>query len=132
MTYNEPPDEPTSWQQPPVPGPYPPGVGYPPPGYPPAYGYGYGYAPRDHPQGTTVLVLGILSLVLCGILGPVAWIMGNKTLKEIDAQPGVYGNRGNVQAGRIIGIVATALLAAGLLFYGLIFVLIAGSTVAST
>jgi hypothetical protein len=29
--------------------------------YPPDYG---GYAAREHPQGTTILVLGILSLVV--------------------------------------------------------------------
>jgi hypothetical protein len=66
---------------------------------------------RDHPQGTTILVLGIASIVCCGLLGPVAWIMGNKAIQEIDARPGQYSNRGVVQAGRIIGIIATVLLA---------------------
>ena len=37
----------------------------------------------DH--GTLVLVLGILSLVLCGPVGIAAWILGNSDLKEIDA-----------------------------------------------
>ena len=41
----------------------------------------------QHPQGTTILVLGILSLVVCGILGPFAWSMGNKALREINADP---------------------------------------------
>lgn len=36
-------------------------------------------------NGTLILVLGILSLVLCGLLGPVAWIMGNNALRNIDA-----------------------------------------------
>src|SRR5438128_1906635 len=34
-------------------------------------------------NGTVILVLGILSLVVCGLLGPVAWVMGNRDLKEI-------------------------------------------------
>lgn len=76
-----------------------------PPGYPP-----YGYA-VDHPQGTTVLVLGILSIVMCQVCGPFAWSIGRKTLAEIDAQPGRYSNRGLVQAGYICGIVGSILLA---------------------
>jgi hypothetical protein len=66
--------------------------------------------PQAHPQGTTILVLGILSLVICGLLGPVAWVMGNNALAEIDRNPSAYSNRGSVQAGRICGIVATVLL----------------------
>jgi hypothetical protein len=73
--------------------------------------------PQAHPQGTTILVLGILSLVICGLLGPVAWVMGNNAIAEIDRNPSAYSNRGSVQAGRICGIVATVLL--------VVFVLIA-------
>ena len=94
----------------------------PPPGYqvPPAYGqYSYGqpsspYGNREHPQGTTILVLGILSLVVCGLLGPVAWSMGSKALKEIDSSPGNYTNRGSVNAGKICGMIASILLIIGL------------------
>jgi hypothetical protein len=70
--------------------------------------------PQAHPQGTTVLVLGILSLVICGFLGPVAWVMGNNAMAEIDANPLAYTNRSTVQAGRICGIIATALLILGI------------------
>ena len=68
---------------------------------------------REHPQGTTILVLGILSLVVCGILGPFAWSMGNKALREMDAAGGVWSNRGNVTAGRICGIISSCVLIAG-------------------
>jgi hypothetical protein len=57
-----------------------------------------------------VLVLGILGLVCCGLLGPVAWIMGNRTVREIDQSPGVYTNRAAANAGRICGIVGTVFL----------------------
>jgi hypothetical protein len=100
---------------------YPPGVGYPPPGYPPpgAYPYppGYGYGgPQNHPQGTTILVLGILSIpLLCAcigwILGIVAWVMANKAMKDINANPAMYLNKGSVQAGRILGIISIGLFA---------------------
>lgn len=113
----------------------------PPPGYGPGPSWGYGppsgfgpggYGPSggfapyqpagpwsvapDHPQATTVLVLGICSIVftfICGIgifLGPVAWVMGGRALQEIDAEPGRYGGRSNVQVGRICGIIATVFL----------------------
>jgi Domain of unknown function (DUF4190) len=73
--------------------------------------------PQPHPQGTTILVLGILSLVICGFLGPVAWIMGNNAMAEIDRNPAAYSNRGNVVAGRILGIIATVLLVLGVLLW---------------
>ena len=87
-----------------------------------------GGATIDHPQGTTILVLGILSLVVCGLLGPVAWVMGNNALAEIDRSPAAYRNRGNVQAGRICGIVATALLAFGIIVLIIALVAAAGSS----
>lgn len=79
-----------------------------PPPPPPSGGGAAG--PVDHPKGTMILVLGILSLICCSPLGIAAWLMGNTALKEIDAQPGRYGNRQLVQIGRILGIVAVVLM----------------------
>ena len=64
-------------------------------------------------------MLGILSLLICGvILGPIAWIMGNKARKEMDAQPGVlWTNRGSVNAGRICGMIATILYVVIIVLY---------------
>ncbi len=86
---------------------------YPPP--PPMQQPGYGYRP-DHPRATVSLVLGIVSLVLCSILGPVAWVIGGRTVSEIDASGGQYGGRGQAMAGKVCGIIATVLLALGILF----------------
>jgi hypothetical protein len=72
---------------------------------PPPYGTGQ----VEHPQGTTVLVLGILSLVACGLLGLFAWVKGNNALAEIDRNPMAYSNRSYVQIGRILGIVGSCL-----------------------
>jgi hypothetical protein len=33
-------------------------------------------------RGTLILVLGILSLVVCGLLGIFVWVMGSGDLKE--------------------------------------------------
>ena len=104
-----------SYNQPPP----PPGGGY---GAPqPAYGGGQ----AEHPQGTTILVLGIVGLVCCGIAAVVAWIMGNKAQQEIDA--GQYAPTTGVRVGRILGMVGTILTALGLVFYLLFFVVLASS-----
>ena len=79
------------------------------PATPPPYN-----APRDHPQTTTILILGILGLVLCQVLGPFAWSMGNKALREIDASNGQLGGRDTTNVGRILGIIATAILVLGI------------------
>jgi hypothetical protein len=106
----------------PPPPPPPPPPGYPPPGnfppgnYPPGGGAPFGS--EKHPRGTTILVLGILSLVCCGLLGPVTWIMGNNALREIDSMPGRYSNRGVVNAGRICGIVGTVFLVISVVYFG--------------
>jgi uncharacterized membrane protein YjgN (DUF898 family) len=87
--------------------------------------------PPNHPQATTVLVLGILGLVVCGILGPFAWTMGNRVVAEIDASGGRVGGRTEANVGRILGIVATALLAVSLVALVGVFALGAAFTFGS-
>ena len=62
-------------------------------------------------QATTILVLGILGVVICQVLGPFAWVMGNKEIAAIDAGRRPPENRGTANAGRILGIIGTVLLA---------------------
>jgi hypothetical protein len=100
---------------------------YPQQPYPPA-GYPMPYAP-EHPKATTSLVLGVLSIVLCQVLGPVAWWMGKRTLDEIDASGGRYGGRGAAQAGYVMGVVGTVLLSLALIFvliYAVFFIALIG------
>ena len=118
-------------QQPPPPPPpeqQPPYGGYPPNQYgAPPYG---GFVPPDHHQAVTVLILGILGLVLCQLISPFAWVMGNRVVGEIDASGGQLGGRTQANAGRICGIVGTCLLGASILFgaLALVFVLIAATS----
>ena len=72
---------------------------------------------QEDSQATTILVLGILGLVLCQVLGPFAWVMGNKELEGIDAGRRAPENRGTAQAGRILGIISTVLLIVGVGFF---------------
>ncbi|HUS33455.1 MAG TPA: hypothetical protein VMZ53_33365 [Kofleriaceae bacterium] len=71
------------------------------------YGGSYIYPSR----GSTILVLGILSLVVCSILGPIAWSMGNEEQRRIAA--GQAPPDGNVSAGRICGMISSILLILG-------------------
>jgi len=90
------------------------------------------FAPRppDHPQTTTILILGICGLVVCQVLGPFAWSMGNKAMREIDASQGQIGGRDTVNVGRILGMVATALLVLGIV--AVLFFVVLGIGLAST
>ncbi|MEC3920484.1 DUF4190 domain-containing protein [Nocardia sp. CDC160] len=103
------------------------------PGYPqsgPGYypqGY-YGAPAPDHPQAVVVLILGIMSLVFCQLLGPVAWIMGGKARREIQDSGGAIGGSGMVTAGWICGIVSSALLILAVLFIVLMIVVGAASS----
>ena len=78
----------------------------------------------DHPQTTTILILGICGLVLCQVLGPFAWSMGNKALREIDASNGQLGGRDTANVGRILGMIATIIL--GLFLVFLVFLVVLG------
>lgn len=87
---------------------------------PPQYGAPqppYGGAPApNHPRATLILVLGIVSIVCCGLFtGIPAIIMGRSALAEIDANPTQYGGRSQVNAGYICGIIGTALSVLGIL-----------------
>jgi len=88
----------------------------------------YGQIPQPHPQGTTVLVLGILGLVVCFIAGIVGLVIGNKALKEIDANPGAYNNRQNVVVGRILSIIGIVLQVLGIALYVLFVVIAIGTS----
>jgi hypothetical protein len=80
--------------------------------------------PIEHPKGTAILILGILSLICFAPLGIAAWLMGNTAIREIDGAPGRYSNRQTVQIGRILGIVGTVILILGVLVWLLFFVLL--------
>jgi hypothetical protein len=73
-------------------------------------------------RGTLILILGILGLIVCGPCGIAAWIMGSSDLKEMSAGNMDPSGRGNTNAGRICGIIATVLMAIGLVVGVLFFI----------
>ena len=82
-------------------------------------------------RGTLILVLGILSLIVCGPLGIAAWIMGNNDLREIDAGQMDSTGRSLTQAGRVCGIIACILMALSVIAAILFFLLFIGGAAAS-
>ena len=103
-------------------------------------GYGYGMpTPANHPSATTALVLSLIGLAgvaFCGgitlVLSPFAWRTGARAVREIDANPGMYGGRDQANAGRIMGIIGTVLLVIGILLLVGLFSLAAVSSDTST
>jgi hypothetical protein len=67
-------------------------------------------------KATMSLVLGVLGIICCGLLAPVAWYMSNEELKNIDAGRVAESNRGMAQVAKILGIIGTILLGLGLLW----------------
>lgn len=62
------------------------------------------------------LILGILGVLCCQILAPVALFIGRASMTRIDASRGALGGRGLAQAGFILGIIGTIFLALGIVY----------------
>ena len=126
--YNQPTPGSDPYSQPP-PGQYP-GSGAPgqyPGGSTPApYGQGgYGVATQEHPQGTMIFALGIVGIFV-GVCAPIAWYLGNKTLREITASGASYSNLSQIRTGRMLGKVFTIIYIVLIVLYIIFFVVIFG------
>ncbi|HLO37266.1 MAG TPA: hypothetical protein VK173_02130 [Lacibacter sp.] len=74
---------------------------------------------RPLPNATLILVLGILSIVLCFVLGVIALVKANQAKALYVANPGAYtiDSMNNVNIGRKCAIVGLILQCIGILFY---------------
>jgi hypothetical protein len=70
-------------------------------------------------QPTIALVLGILSILCCPILGPIAWYIGSQELKNIAAGSADASGEGLARAGKILGIVGTIFIVFWILWIAL-------------
>lgn len=78
-----------------------------PPPPPPAPPSGQGASGR----AITSLVLGILGLpICCPLVAPIAWFLGAAELKDIAGGAAPAAGEGVAKAGKILGIVGTALM----------------------
>jgi mannose/fructose/N-acetylgalactosamine-specific phosphotransferase system component IIC len=94
---------------------------YPPPA-PPA-------SPSASREAVTALVLGILGIVCCGFVAPVAWYLGQNELRAILEGRASTAGEGMATAGKILGMIGTALLVLGLIV-GLLWTLFFGGMAA--
>ena len=105
--YSQPGQDPQSGGQP---GQYPQGGGQPAPyGQQSPMPYGqqpYGAPPQEHPQGTLILIFGILGIFIT-IFAPIAWYLGNKAKSDIQTSGVQYSNEQNISIGRMLGKVFT-------------------------
>lgn len=102
---------------PPTDGPY---------GQQPPYG---GQPAPTHGSATTALVLGILSLVVCGPLGIPAFIIGRRAEREVKMSQGQLSGEGLAKAGWIMGLIAMILMVLAIL---LIILLVAIGALSSS
>ncbi len=87
---------------------------------PPPYGY-YAPALAEHPQSTTVLVLGLLGFVV-PVTPFIAWYMGNKAKAEIQ-RGAPYPYSGSLKVGHVVGKVLGILTIVGVSLYVLLMIL---------
>ena len=93
-------------------------------GTPSPYGQqSYGVATQEHPQGTIVFVLGIVGIFV-GVCAPIAWYLGNKTLREITASGASFSNVSQIRTGRMLGKVFTIIYIVLIVLYIVFFIVI--------
>ena len=80
-------------------------------------------------EAVTALVLGILGIVCCAFVAPVAWYLGQNELRAIRQGQASAAGEGMAMAGRILGMIGTALLILGLVV-GLLWALFFGGMAA--
>lgn len=91
----------------------------PPPPPPPGGGYAM---PQTNQKAVWALILGILSIVACGLLAGIpALIVGGSARKEIAASGGAQTGDGMAKAGVILGWISVAFTVVAVLFLILVF-----------
>lgn len=85
----------------------------------------YGAPPQEHPQGTLILVFGILGIFIA-IFAPIAWYLGNKAKQDVQTSGIQYSNVQNISIGRMLGkvftiiyLVSIALTIIGVVIFGI-------------
>jgi len=66
---------------------------------------------RQPHRGGLILGFGIVGIVCCNVIAPAAWIMGQSDLNQIRSGRMDPAGRGLTQAGMVLGIIGTVLLA---------------------
>jgi hypothetical protein len=80
--------------------------------------------PQEHPQGTLILIFGILGIFIT-IFAPIAWWLGNKAKKEIQASGIQYSNEQNISVGRMLGKIFTIIAIVSIAITIIILIIVA-------
>ena len=84
----------------------------------------YGAPPQEHPQGTLILIFGILGIFIT-IFAPIAWYLGNKAKKDIQTSGIQYSNEQNNSIGRMLGKIFTIIAIVSIVFVIILWIVIA-------
>jgi hypothetical protein len=84
------------------------------------YGQQYGPPPQEHPQGTLILIFGIVGIFI-SLFAAIAWYLGANAMKEIRATGIRYSNESNIDTGRLLGKIVTIIALVGLAIVFLIW-----------
>ncbi len=79
-------------------------------------------------RATMILVFGIIGIVLCGIFAILAWVLGNQDLAKMNSGFMDISGKDTTNIGRILGIVGVCLWAAGIIFWFIMAMGMAGGT----
>jgi hypothetical protein len=99
------------------------------PAPPPSGQYAAPPAGRKADGAIAALVLGIIGIIFCPLCAPVAWALGQKAERLVDASGRTLGGRGEATAGKVLGMIGTALMVIGII--ALIALIAFGSSVES-
>ena len=78
-------------------------------------------------RGSLILAFGILGLVTCHLFGVAAWVMGNSDLQEMNRGYMDPSGRDMTNTGRILGMIASALMLVSFVIVGLYLLFIVGA-----
>jgi uncharacterized membrane protein YjgN (DUF898 family) len=67
-------------------------------------------------QAITALVLGILGVVCCGLLAPIAWYLGSQEQKAIREGRSPAAGEGIAKAATILGMIGSIILVLSILW----------------
>jgi Domain of unknown function (DUF4190) len=88
------------------------------PAPPPSGQYAAPVAPGRKAEGAiAALVLGIIGIIFCPLCAPVAWGLGRKAERLVDASGRTLGGRGEATAGKVLGIIGTCLMIIGIIAF---------------
>ena len=88
-------------------------------------------APGRKAEGAiAALVLGIIGIIFCPLCAPVAWGLGRKAERLVDASGRTLGGRGEATAGKVLGIIGTCLMIIGIILF-IVLIVVGASSIES-